>query len=416
MRKASVLRNAARALFVVSVLGAGLAACGDGERPDGEQAGEAFERGPHRGRMLRDGNVAMEITVFETNVPPEFHVYPYIDDKPVDPRQVRLAMAVTRLGNKIDRFSFQPREDYLRATSTVTEPHSFDVSVAAEIAGRKHAWTYASYEGRTTIAPAAAEAAGIKAEPVGPGVIEETVDLTGRIDLLPEGRAEVRAWYPGRILAMTKSIGERVRKGETLARVEAASSLQSYAIPAPFDGVVAERHAAVGGVAGDAPLYVIADNTKLHAELSIFPQDAAKVHPGQSVKVSSAGGDLTFTGTIEAVVPQTGTSTPVLIAHVPVPEGSGNWYPGLGVTGLVTIGTEQVPLAVRTPALQRFRDFTVVYARVGDTYEVRMLELGRQTPEWTEVKGGIEPGEIYVFENAFVVRADVEKSGASHDH
>jgi cobalt-zinc-cadmium efflux system membrane fusion protein len=71
---------------------------------------------------------------------------------------------------------------------------------------------------------------------------------------------------------------------------------------------------------------------------------------------------------------------------------------------------------VRTKALQRFRDFTVVYARVGDTYEVRMLELGRRTPEWAEVLGGLSPGEIYVADNAFLIRADIEKSGAAHDH
>ena len=65
---------------------------------------------------------------------------------------------------------------------------------------------------------------------------------------------------------------------------------------------------------------------------------------------------------------------------------------------------------------QPFRDFTVVYARVGNTYEVRMLDLGRRTDEWTEVLGGIEPGTEYVVDGAFLIRADIEKSGASHDH
>jgi cobalt-zinc-cadmium efflux system membrane fusion protein len=408
----------ARRVVVALGLALALASCGEGKKAEGEhgQAAEAFERGPHRGRMLRDGNVAMEITIFETNVPPEFRVYPYVDNKPADPSQVRLSMAVTRLGNKVDRYAFAPREGFLQATSSVTEPHSFDVAVNAELAGKKAAWTYATYEGRTTIAADAAAAAGIAVSTVGPAVIEETVDLTGRVELLPEGRADVRAWYPGRIVAMTKAIGDKVRKGETVARVEASASLQTYTIPAPFDGMVAERNATVGGVAADQPLYVIVDTTKLHAELSLFPRDAAKVRAGQKVRVTSASGGAEFTGTIEAVLPQNSRNTPVLIAHVPVPAGQDAWHPGMGVTGIVTIGSEEVPLAVRTPALQRFRDFTVVYARVGDTYEVRMLELGRQSLEWTEVESGIEPGEIYVSENAFVVRADVEKSGASHDH
>jgi cobalt-zinc-cadmium efflux system membrane fusion protein len=381
-----------------------------------EHAAEEFERGPHGGRMLRDGDVAMEITIFETNTPPEFRVYPYIDNKPADPKQVQLSIAVTRLGNKVDRFSFQPRSDYLQASASVTEPHSFDVAVSSAVGGKKSAWTYSSYEGRTTIAREAAEASGIKVEAAGPAVIEETVDLTGRIELLPEGRGDVRAWYPGRIVAMSKYIGDKVRKGEVIARVESASSLQTYSIPAPFDGVVAERHASVGGVTGDAPLYVIIDTTKLHAEFSVFPQDTAKVRAGQAVRVGSAAGGMSFEGTIEVVLPENGKNTPILIAHVPVPADGAAWYPGLGVTGVVTIGTQQVPLAVRTAALQRFRDFTVVYARVGDTYEVRMLTLGRQTPTWTEVTGGLAPGEIYVTDNAFLVRADVEKSGASHDH
>lgn len=413
------LRALARDLILIAAIGLAVAACGESNKTSEAEHGataEAFERGPHRGRMLRDGNVAMEVTIFEANVPPEFRIYPYVDNKPVDPKQVRLAVAVTRLGNKVDSFVFQPRDAFLQAQSSVHEPHSFDIAVNAEVAGRKAAWSYASYEGRTTIARAAADAAGVKVEPAGPATIEETVDLTGRIELLPEGRAEVRAWYPGRIVAMSKYIGDKVRKGEIIARIESAASLQTYGIPAPFDGVVAERNATVGGVAGDAPLYVVVDNTKLHAELSVFPQDAAKIRAGQKVRIMGAAGDTQFTAKIETILSQTGGVSPILIAHVPVPLESGNWYPGMGVTGIVSVASEDVPLAVRTPALQRFRDFMVVYARVGDTYEVRMLELGRQTPEWTEVKGGIDPGETYVSENAFLVRADVEKSGATHNH
>ena len=46
----------------------------------------------------------------------------------------------------------------------------------------------------------------------------------------------MRAWYPGRILEMNKIIGDRVQKGEIVARVESSSSLQTYTIPAPMSG------------------------------------------------------------------------------------------------------------------------------------------------------------------------------------
>ena len=79
-------------------------------------------------------------------------------------------------------------------------------------------------------------------------------------------------------------------------------------------------------------------------------------------------------------------------------------------------GGGEVPLAVRASALQRFRDFTVVFARVGDTYEVRMLELGRSDGAYVEVLGGLKPGTEYVTAQSYLIKADIEKSGASHDH
>jgi len=88
----------------------------------------------------------------------------------------------------------------------------------------------------------------------------------------------------------------------------------------------------------------------------------------------------------------------------------------MAVSAEVIIAETPVPLAVKESGLQRFRDFTVVFAQVGDTYEVRMLELGKRDGEWAEVLGGLKPGTRYVAEQSYLIRADIEKSGASHDH
>ena len=395
-----------------------------GEKPSSAEGGaEAaaasgeYERGPHRGRMLRDGTFAIEMTIFEDGVPPEFHVYAYENDKPLPPNEVQLSVELLRLGNKVDRFAFTPREDYLLGNGVVIEPHSFAVKVTATRGGKASEWTYESFEGRTTIAQDQAEVAGVKVEPAGAASIDQIVALTGRVELQPEGKAEVRAWYPGRIVTMSRSIGDRVEKGQTLATVTSSESLQTYAIPAPISGIIMERNATPGDVAGSAPLYVIADPRKLHAEFFIYPRDAERLRAGQPVTVTSIGGASTLKSKIEVVLPTSDMLTQTVIAHVELPNPDGvTWRPGQAVEGNVIVSADDVPLAVRTRALQRFRDFTVVYARVDDTYEVRMLELGRQSPEWTEILGGIAPGEVYVSDNAFLIRADIEKSGASHDH
>ena len=86
------------------------------------------------------------------------------------------------------------------------------------------------------------------------------------------------------------------------------------------------------------------------------------------------------------------------------------------VTGEIQVGEYAVPLAVKRMGLQAFRDFSVVFAQIGDEYEVRMLDLGRQDGERIEVLGGLEQGTRYVTTNSYLLKADIEKSGASHDH
>lgn len=405
------------ALAILSILP--LAGCGkaSGDAEHGEEHADAeFERGPHNGRLLRDKDFSVEITIFEDDVEPQFRVYAYNKDKPLPPAQVQLSMALKRLGGRTDNFAFRPEGDFLLGNAVVTEPHSFDVVVRATYNGTPRNWTYESYEGRTTIAAAQADAAGIKVEPAGPAKLEETVALSGRVELQPQGRAEVTAWYPGRIVAMTKAIGDTVKKGEVLARVTSSESLQTYSIPAPISGVVMARNANAGDVAGAAPIYTLADASKLHAEFFVYPRDAERLRAGQSVTVRNLSGDRTIKSSIEAILPTADMMTQTIVAHVELPNPDGFWRPGQAVEGAAVVATQDAPLAVRTQSLQRFRDFTVVFAQVGETYEVRMLELGRRTPEWTEVLSGLTPGERYVSENSFLIRADIEKSGASHDH
>jgi cobalt-zinc-cadmium efflux system membrane fusion protein len=214
---------------------------------------------------------------------------------------------------------------------------------------------------------------------------------------------------------VTRTVGDQVRKGDTLAEVENSSSLQTYSVRAPISGTVLERRTNAGDVAASDPLFVIGDIGSAQAELHVFPKDAGRIKPGQSVTVQLAGGDLVAQGKIDSFLPIAEAGTQALIARVVLPRDA-SFRPGMRVTASVDTSETQVPLAVRESGLQRFRDFTVVFAKYGETYEVRMLELGRKDGDFVEVLGGIDPGENYVTANSFLIKADIEKSGASHDH
>ncbi|MBI2249755.1 MAG: efflux RND transporter periplasmic adaptor subunit [Brevundimonas diminuta] len=415
-------RTSATALGgVLTAVALTLSACSGGDqaaKPEGEAAAAAdYERGPHNGRLLRDGEFAIEVAIYEEGPEPLFRLYPYLKDKPVDPKLVQASIALTRLGPKVDRFTFTPENDYLASPGVVSEPHSFDVSVAAVQAGKRSTWSYQSYEGRTVISADAARDGGVTTQQVGPAVLGETLPLSGRVEITPEGQAEVHARYPGRVMSLTVQLGQRVSRGQVVARVESSESLQTYAVTAPISGVITAKNVNPGSITGNgAPMLVIGDPTRLHAEFFLYPRDAERVRVGQRIEIKSQAGEHSASGVIEAILPSDDVLSQTLVAHVELPYQGGVWRPGLGVSGMVQVGEGQVPLAVRTKALQPFRDFTVVYAKVGDTYEVRMLDLGRRTEEWTEVLGGIAPGTTYVVDGAFLIRADIEKSGASHDH
>lgn len=406
--------------LVALLLIAPLAACGGGaETPNAEAEGSApteYEKGAHNGRLLKDGDFAVEMTIFEDGQEPQFRVYPTMDGKPVDAKTVDLTITLKRLGGGVDRFAFKPEKNYLAGQGVVEEPHSFDVEVVAVEGGKRHVWKYASPEGRTRITAAAAKSGGVMIERAGPATIGETRELVGTVQLATTARSEVRAQFPGKVVAVYKAVGDSVRRGQLLARIESNESLQIYPVYAPASGVIAERNANVGNVAFDQPIFVITDPGQTTVVFNIFPRDLTAIQPGQRVVIETLDGQPVADSQLSGYLPEGNAEAGTALMRASLPNPAGRWRPGMALRGKVIVNAVTVPLAVRTEALQRFRDFTVVFANYGEDYEVRMLTLGRKSPEWTEVTGGLATGTPYAAKGSFLVRADVEKSGASHDH
>jgi cobalt-zinc-cadmium efflux system membrane fusion protein len=400
-----------------------VAACGSADNAqdapgvDAHGNGEEAEpaKGPHRGRLLEEDGFAVELAIFETGVPPEFRVWVTKDGVPVAPGNVDLQVTLTRLGNVRNEINFAPQQDFLRGDAVVYEPHSFVVRVDASHAGRKYRWQYDNFEGRTRIANDLAQAAGLAVESAGPATIRDDVTVYGRVVSDPENVSHVSARFNGVIQSVRASIGDVVEKGQVLAVIEANDSLNDYTIKASISGTVIERHANPGETTDGRSLFTIVDTSSVWAELAVFPSDRSRIDVGAPVTVRTAIGDVSIDGKIALLSPVAGANQSVT-ARVPLDNPEGLLAAGMYLTGDIEVAQYDVPLAVKRIGLQAFRDFTVVYAQIGDEYEVRMLELGRQDETWAEVLGGLEPGTSYVTYNSYVIKADIEKSGASHDH
>ena len=389
------------------------------DRPDhAHDAGhkdDTTPRGPHGGRLLSEGPFAVEVTIYERGVPPEFRVYAYYEGQPIAPEEVTLRIKLSRLDKQLDNFSFAPQVDFLRGKGKVSEPHSFDISINAGYQGKEYEWEYDNYEGRTRISEALATASGIETELAGPALVRETLILTGHVQADPNRLSRVRARFPGIVQDVKKELGDSVTAGDILATVQSNESLQTYAIKAPINGLIVRRDIQTGEATGNTPLFTIADLSQVWAELDVFGQNLNHVQRGQSVVVETLNGQP-VSGSISWISPLAAHASQSVSARVELANKNRQLRPGQFVRGRVTISEHSVPLAVRPSALQKFREFDVVYAKYDESYEVRMLTLGQRDDHWVEVLEGLKPGVEYVTGNSYLIKADIEKSGASHDH
>jgi cobalt-zinc-cadmium efflux system membrane fusion protein len=262
-----------------------------------------------------------------------------------------------------------------------------------------------------------AEGTGIRVAPAGPGVIADEHVVQGLLTPV-EGRvAGVAARYPGPIRRLTANVGDAVRAGQVLATVESNLSLTTYDITAPISGVVLARNAALGNIAGESTaLYEIADLSALWVDLHIFGADAQHIRAGAPVEVTRLADGATAMTTLERVLPGTATASQSTVARATIANADGLWRPGSAVKARITVDREPVAMVVPLSALQSFRDWTAVFVRIGDTYEVRPLELGKRDGTQVQVLAGLNAGDLVVVEQSYLVKADIEKSGASHDH
>lgn len=383
--------------------------------PDGSHDGEsvAVEKGPHNGRMLKDGKFVVELAIFEKGVPPEYRVWATFDGKPVTPKDWQLHVELTRLGGKVDTFRFAVQDDFLRGQSEVEEPHSFDVAVTATYKNQKHQWKFPSYEGRVQLSAAIAKQSGVTTAVAGAGNLQQQLKLYGQVTADPIRVSHIQARYPGVIRSVKATIGSQVKAGDVLASVESNESLRQYTITAPISGTIIERHANPDEFTGTKTLFTLVDYSQLEVDLQAFPSQANKLKVGQTVALRA--GELTINSHIEYLTPHAENAA-TLVAHAPLDNSDGQWVPNQAIEGKVNIAQIPVLLMVDNRALQTFRDWQVVFIQVGDQYEIRPLDIGRTDGTFTEVLAGLNAGDTYVVDNSYLLKADLEKSGASHDH
>jgi cobalt-zinc-cadmium efflux system membrane fusion protein len=259
-------------------------------------------------------------------------------------------------------------------------------------------------------------AAGIELATAGPRDLRQVLHLPGVIQPNQETVVKVTSRFPGVIRSMRKRLGDKVRKDEVLATVESNQSLTVFELKATMDGTVIDRDGTLGEFASEQrPLFTIADLGTMWVDLAVYRRDFERIRAGDGVSIDLGDRGAPIASRIDYVSPLSASETQSTIARAVV-ANDGRLRSGLFVTGQVVLSTRSVAVAARTSALQTLEGKTVVFVRSGESFEARDVELGERDTDWVEVKFGLLPGDVYAARNSFVIKAELGKSGAAHEH
>lgn len=402
-----------------------LPACGRKEERRAEHAREEGEhaeegRGPHGGKLLEDEALRLELQIEEgEGIDPQFRAFLYEKGgKPIVPVEGRLSVILTRFGGRTDSIGFLAEGERFRAVRPVEEPHSYAARVVLDRKARRHEFRFEQVEFRVRLSPEAVRGGGIETAAAGPRAIEVRVETPGEVRLNSERVIQVRPRFPGVVRGLSKRLGESVRSGDLLATIHSNESLTDYEIRASMAGTVVSRDVAVGqAVDHESILYTIADLSTVWVDFALHPKIASDVRQGQVVRIRSAAGEpIEATGRVSYVGPLLEQDTRVSYGRVVLTNSGRRWQPGLFVTASVTVDRAEAAVAVPEEAIVRSAFGPSVFRAQGTEFELQPVRTGRSDGEWTEIVAGLEPGAGIVVKNAFLLKAELGKSEASHDH
>lgn len=192
-----------------------------------------------------------------------------------------------------------------------------------------------------------------------------------------------------------------------------SDALNRYEICAPFDGIVVEKHIALGeAVKEDASIFTISDLSSVWAEIIVSAKDLNVVRVGEKVTIKATAFDSAASGTVSYVGSFLGEQTRTAKARVTLENPQMAWRPGLYITVEFVAKETEAPVAVSSDAVQTINDQPAVFIRVPGGFIVQPVTTGLSDGKIVEIVKGLKPGTQYAANGSFVIKSEHGKSSA----
>ena len=267
----------------------------------------------------------------------------------------------------------------------------------------------------TRFAVADFERYGVVVAEAAPGIVDFAIELPAEIRPNSDRVAHLAPRFPGIVRQVRKSAGDRVRAGEVLAVIE-SDTLTPYEIKTAFDGTIIDRHIAPGEtVTRDTPAFIIADLSNVWVNINVYQKALPYIHLGLSVTISTHQDEHEASGVISYLSPVVDQATRTATARVVLDNSDGRWRPGLFVVATVARPVRAAVVIARH-ALHQLHGEAVVFVVEDDIFVARPVVVGDVGRGTVSIASGLSAGERYAAEESFLVKAELAKGAAEHQH
>ncbi len=260
---------------------------------------------------------------------------------------------------------------------------------------------------------------GIEVATAGPATLTRFLELPGEIQVDTNRLVHLSPRFAGIVTRVQGRIGEQVEAGQTLAVIESDQSLAPYLMKTLITGTIIDKHLTLGESVDRQQLaFVIADLREVWADITVYQKDLPRVSVGQKAVISGGHGLPSVEGKITYISPVVDENTRTALARVVLPNPSGIWRPGTFITARIQVGSFPVAVAVPRTALQSIDGVEVVFVASPDGFAPVPVTVGRKEDRLVEIVSGLMPGQQYISQGGFTLKAELAKDsfGAGHAH
>lgn len=283
--------------------------------------------------------------------------------------------------------------------------------------GDSHGEKGHSEEGVVEMNDAKVASSGIEILSVKAETLHNSITLNGILQPNQEALVQVTPRFPGVVREIRKRIGDSVQSGDLLAKIESNQSLTVYEMKAPINGTVIDRQISLGEYASEQkPAFTVADISTVWVDLSVYRRDLVRVRVGDKILIDVGDGGKPIEASLSYISPVGSSDTQSALARAVIPNDGMRLRTGLFITARLLLSAKQVPVAVRATAIQTVENRSVVFVRNGEKFEVRDVEVGQRDAENVEILFGLLDGDKYAAKNSFIIKAELGKGSATHEH